>query len=87
MRIFNFSQQEYFPFKATKAALRNLVLNSIDEKNIQSLKHEFTRYAKVTPLQLMTYIWDTYGAIDDADQTLNEQRMQQQWMPPTAIET
>ena len=35
----------------------------------------------------MTYIWDTYGTIDDADQTLNEQHMKQQWMPPTTIET
>ena len=35
----------------------------------------------------MTYIWDTYGTIDDADQALNIQRMKQQWMPPTPIET
>ena len=56
MRSFNFSQQEYFHFKATKAALRNLILNSIDGKYIKSLKHELTRFAKVSPLELMTYI-------------------------------
>ena len=75
-----FEQQEFFRFKATKAA----ILNSID---IKSLKNEFTRFAKVTPLELMTYIWNTYGTIDDADQSLNEQRMKQQWMPPTPIES
>ena len=35
----------------------------------------------------MTYIQDTYGTVDDADQTLNEQLMKQQWSPPTPIET
>ena len=74
MRPFNFQQQEYFRFKATKAALRNLILNSIDEKYIKSKKHASTRFAKVSPLDLMTYIWDTYGGIDDADQTMNKQR-------------
>ena len=87
MQTFNFQQQEYFRFKATKAALRNLILNSIDEKYIKAKKDPSTRYAKVSPLDLMTYIWDTYGGIDDADQTLNEQRMKSQWMPPTPIET
>ena len=33
------------------------------------------------------YIWKTYGKIDDADHTLNEQRMRAQWTPPTPIET
>ena len=74
MRPFNFQQQEYFRFKATKAALRNLILNSIDEKYIKSKKHASTRFAKVSPLDLMTYIWDTYGGIVDANQTMNEQR-------------
>ena len=87
MRTFNFQQQEFFRFKATKSALRNLILNSIDEKYIKTKKHPQTRFAKVTPLELMTFIWDTYGGIDDADQTLNEQRMKAQWMPPTPIET
>ena len=87
MRTFNFAQQEFFRFKATKAALRNLILNSIDDKYIKTLKNEHTRYAKVSPLALMTHIWTTYGAVDDADQTQNEMRMKQQWNPPTPIET
>lgn len=87
MRTFNFQQQEFFRYKATKAALRNLILNSIDEKYIKAKKHPSTRFAKITLLDLMTYIWETYGGIDDADQTLNEQRMKSQWMPPTPIET
>ena len=87
MQTFNFQQQEFFRYKATKAALRNLILNSIDEKYIKAKKNPSTRFAKVSPLDLMTYIWDIYGGIDDADQTLNEQRMKRQWMPPIPIET
>ena len=87
MRTFNFQQQKYFRFKATKVALRKVILNSIDEKYIKSKKYASTRFAKVSSLDLMTFIWDTYGGIDDADQTMNEQRMKSQWMPPTPIET
>ena len=46
MRTFNFARQEFFRFKATKAALRNLILNSIDDKYIKLLKNEHTRNAK-----------------------------------------
>ena len=38
MQTFNFQPQEYFRFKATKAALRNLILNSIDENYIKAKK-------------------------------------------------
>ena len=72
---FNFAQQEYIKFKSTKAALRSLILNSIDETYIKSLKQDHTKYSQVSPLELMTYIWETYGAIDDADQTKNELRI------------
>ena len=34
----------------------------------------------------MQHIWKTYGKIDDADHTLNEQRMKAPWSPPTPIE-
>ena len=44
-------------------------------------------YAFVSPYKPMSYIWDTYRKIDDADQTQNENRMKQQWKPPTPITT
>ena len=34
----------------------------------------------------MQHIWKTYGKVDDADHTLNEQRVKAPWSPPTPIE-
>ena len=86
-RQFTFKQNEFMKFHATVTALRNLILNAIDEKYIQPLKHEISSYANVKLYDLLTYIWKTYGKIDDADHTLNEQRMKASWSPPTPIET
>ena len=57
-------------YQATKTALRNLILNAIDNKYIKGLKHEITSYTNASPYDLLTYIWSTYGNIDDADHTL-----------------
>ena len=70
-----FQQHEYMKFQATNQALRNFILNAKDDKYIKTLKHDITSYANISPFELLTYIWDTYGKIDDADHTLNEQRM------------
>ena len=33
----------------------------------------------------MTYIWDNYATIDDADRTRNEESMKRPWSPPQPI--
>jgi len=86
-RQFTFDQNEFVKYQATITALRNLILNAIDEKYVRSLRHEISGYANVHPYDLLTYIWTTYGKIDDADHSLNEQRMRAPWNPPTPIET
>ena len=86
-RQFTFDQNEFVKYQATTTALRNLILNAIDEKYIRSLRHDISSYANVKPYDLLKYIWSTYGKIDDADHTLNEQRMRAPWSPPTPIET
>ena len=48
----------------------------------RALKHEITSYANI-----LAYIWKTYGKIEDAYHTLNEQHMKAPWSPPTPIET
>ena len=86
-RQFTFDQNKFVKYQATVTALRNLILNAIDEKYVRSLRHEISGFANVHPYDLLTYIWTTYGKIDDADHSLNEQRMRAPWNPPTPIET
>ena len=87
VKTYDFNKQTYLKYLATITALRNLILNSVDNKYICKLEHEDTGYARVTPLQLMTHLWDTYGAIDDADHAKNEENMKQPWTPPEPIDT
>ena len=39
-----FNSERVFKFKASKAALQNLILKSIDEKYVKALKKPRTRY-------------------------------------------
>ena len=77
-RQFTFKQNEFMKYQATVTALCNLILKAIDEKYIRSLRHHISCYANVKPYDLLQHIWNTYGKIDDADHTLNEQRMKAQ---------
>ena len=43
-RQFTFKQNEFMKYQATVTALRNLILNAIDDKYIRSLKHDITSY-------------------------------------------
>ena len=85
-RQFTFQQNEFMKYQATVTALRNLIINSIDDKYIRTLRHDISCYANVQPYDLLQHIWKTYGKIDDADHTANEQRMKAPWSPPTPIE-
>ena len=87
IRNFNQQQQEYIKFRTTRTALKNQILNCVDDKYITKLKHPCTKYATITPLQLLTHLWSTYGKIDQSDQSANEQRMKSPWNPPATIET
>ena len=85
IRAFTFQQLVYQKYVAAETALRNLILQSIDNKYINELEDDNTGYANVTPLKLMTHIWDNYATIDDADHTINEENMRRQWNPPQPI--
>ena len=86
IRAFTFHQLAYQKYVAAETALRNLILNSIEDKYINELEDDNTGYNDVSPLKLMTHIWDNYATIDDADHTINEENMRRQWAPPQPIE-
>ena len=67
--------------------VHNMLVNAVDDKYICHLKHERTIYQNVVPITILAHLWTTYGTVDDGDITKNEERMKQQWNPPTTIET
>ena len=87
IKAFELQQQKYFKYNATVVALRNLILNAVDNKYITDLEDDLTGYAKVSPLELMTHLWTSYGTVDDADHAANEEAMKKPWAPPEPIDT
>ena len=87
IKAFEYNKQTYLKYIATITALRNLILNSVDDKYINKLEHEDSGYARVTPLQLMTHLWSSYDTVDDADHAADEDNMKKPWNPPEPIAT
>mmetsp|Transcript_13757 Transcript_13757/g.16707 ORF Transcript_13757/g.16707 Transcript_13757/m.16707 type:complete len:286 (-) Transcript_13757:200-1057(-) len=87
LRIYTDLQKQWEVYIAAKTVLRNLIINAVDETYISCLRDPITGYIMLQPLELLTFLYDTYGSIDNADNTANEARMKRPWNPPDPIET
>ena len=87
LRLFKFQQAQYTRYRNTSTALKNCIINAVDDEYTEKLKKKITGYATVTPLELLTHLWTNYGEVGENDLKPNEARMKAQWNPPTPIET
>ena len=85
-RIHAEQTRNYKTYQATKVLLRNMIINSIDDMYINTLKHRITKYSTIEPLDLINHLKATYGMITIDDLTENTKRMTIPWNPPTPIE-
>lgn len=51
------------------------------------MKVKITRCTTVSPLQLLTHLWDTYDRVTIENLKVNETQMKIQWNPPLLIES
>lgn len=87
LRQFAYEKEEYNKYQATKNAVRNMIIDAVDDKYICHLRHKRTMYQAIEPITLLEHLWTTYGTVDDGNITANEARIKQPWNPPTSIET
>jgi len=87
IRVHQQEQNEYITFVTTRTVLQTMIINSVHDQYINALRDPVTKYALVTPLQLLDHLWTTYGESDQGDLSANEDRMKSPWPPPTPIET
>ena len=87
IRVHQQAQTAYVTFTITRTVIQSFIINCVDEQYINALSDPVTKYALVTPLELLTHLWDNYGTIDQGDLSANEDRMKAPWSPPTPIET
>ena len=86
IRIYNESKSTYKTFLAAKTALRNQVLNAVDDKFISALKESIVSYTRLAPLDIISHLKKEYGEITESDLTNNDTKMQEPWDPSTPIE-
>jgi hypothetical protein len=79
--------QEHTIFVNTKTKLRNMILASVPQTYIYSLKNPITQYMHVEPFAIMNHLWMTYGEVSAEDLIINQERMNAPWNPPDPIET
>ena len=85
IRVHQQAQAAYVTYTIARTVIQSFIINSVDDQYINALSDPLTKYAKVTPLELLTHLWDNYGTIDQGDLSANEDRMKAPWSPPIPI--
>ena len=85
-RTWQEAKDTYTTFKYAREALKKQIINSVNDEYINTLEDDTIGYTNVTPLELLTHLWNTYGTISESELTTNEEYMKTPWNPPTPIE-
>jgi hypothetical protein len=67
-------------------AFRNQLLEAIPIEYIKSLGHPTQGFNKVSPLEILSHLWETFGKIQASDLIANDECMKAAWHPPTPIQ-
>ena len=86
LRIYELQVQNYNLTTNATTQLKNLIINAVPETYIDTLKDPITMFSSVSPLDLLTHLWEEYGTITSDDLSDNYNKMTAPWHPPTPIE-
>jgi len=84
---YNRELAEYKIFIATRNALKQQILSTIEEPYYDVLMDPTFGYANVTPLQLLTHLESTYGTKTPKDLERNRDNLRSPWNPDDDIAT
>ena len=57
----------YCEYDSTDKALKYLLIDTVDETYIRSLRDKYIGYANITTLQMLTHLYTAYAKIDEGD--------------------
>jgi hypothetical protein len=60
-------------------ALQAIVLEAVDADYIECLKHDLLGFSMVSTLDIMAYLWETYGEMEGSDGNTLEVKMKEDW--------
>ena len=67
-------------------ALKQQLLEAVDDMFVSVLRHQRLRYSQVTPLQLMQHLIDTYNIVTEETLEDNRGRLGAEWNPDEGME-
>lgn len=79
-------QKIYELYHNANQAFRNQLIEAVPIVYIESLSHPMRGFSKVSPLAILSHLWDAFGKIQLADLIANEARMKAGWYPPMPIQ-
>jgi hypothetical protein len=82
----NKRQKLYDLYHNAIKAFRNQLLEAIPIEYIESLGHPTRGFNKVSPLEILSHLWENFGKIQASDLIANDERMKAAWHPPTPIQ-
>ena len=77
---------EFQTYQQTDRTLKTILIVSIDEAYIRSLRDKYIGYTNVTTLQMLTHLYKSYARISQFDLKENDKRFKQQWDPNQPFE-
>ena len=84
-RTFNHNFRTYTEANRTDTALKQQIIDAIDEIYIEEQRNQHTGYTSVSTLDLLTHLYDTYGSITSVDLDKNETTMKTKYDPSQPI--
>jgi hypothetical protein len=73
------SLRQYTEYDVLMQALRKMIIESVDETYIKSLRNKYTRYNAITPTNMLKHLMDNYGKITPEDIVQNDNRLNEPW--------
>ena len=74
-------------YNTVSQALKRQIIEAVDDMYLRALRNRHTGYAAVTPLQLLTHLYRTYGQITPMDLDANDERFKRPFDPAQPFET
>lgn len=82
------SKKVWAQYRAGVTALRNLIVDNVDDEYISEIKHPKTQYKQIEPQIIMDHLKDYYGKVDhEAIIKMRRELMDYAWTPSTPITT
>jgi uncharacterized coiled-coil protein SlyX len=85
--LYNESVREWETYINVCTALKNHIIQSIEDVYLLAMNDPYLAYANVTIKEMINYLFEQYGNIDSKALGENEKKMQQPWNPDTPFET